>query len=293
MADDGRSRLGRGLAALIGDAADEGAVVERARGGPRRVPIAFLSANPNNPRKSFDPEALAELTASVKARGVVQPLLVRAVANQRERYEIIAGERRWRAAQAAGVVDVPVVVLEVGDRDALELALIENIQRADLDPLEEAAAYQQLLEAHGYTQEALAGAVGKSRSHVANSMRLLSAPVAVKALVAGGALTAGHLRAILNAPDPAALAERIVAEGLSVRQAEALATEARQATPIRRPRDKKGDKDADTKALERALSDAVGLKVEIDHRGASGGRVVIDYRTLEQLDEVCRRLQRG
>ena len=291
--EDNRSRLGRGLAALIGDGADEGAVVDRARGGPRRVPVAFLSANPRNPRKTFEPTALDELVSSVKARGVVQPLLVRALANQRDRYEIIAGERRWRAAQAAGVADVPVVVLEAGDREALELAIIENVQRADLNPIEEAAGYEELRKSYSYTQEQLAAAVGKSRSHVANMLRLLDAPVDVKGLVTAGDLSAGHLRAILNAPDPKQLAERIVAEGMSVRQAEAMASEAKAVAPKARPRDKKGDKDADTKALERALSEALGLKVEINHRGASGGKVEVTYRSLEQLDEVCRRLQAG
>lgn len=292
-ADDGRSRLGRGLAALMGDGADETAVVERARGGARRVPVSFLTANPKNPRKTFQVEALEELITSVKTRGVVQPLLVRALANQRDRYEIIAGERRWRAAQAAGVVDVPVVVLEAGDKEALELAIIENVQRADLNPLEEAAAYDELMKSYGYTQEQLASAVGKSRSHVANMIRLLGAPVDVKGMATQGQLSAGHLRAILTSPDPKELAEKIVAQGLSVRQAEALATEAKATPQKARPRDKKGDKDADTKALERALSEALGLRVEINHRGASGGRIEVTYRTLEQLDEVCRRLQQG
>jgi ParB family chromosome partitioning protein len=293
MADEARSRLGRGLAALIGDVGGESAVVERARGGSRRVPTAFLRANPRNPRKRFHEEDLEALAGSIKEKGIVQPILVRAVPADRDRYEIVAGERRWRAAQRVGLHEVPIVVVEASDKDALEIALIENVQRADLDPLEEAAGYRQLMEEFGYTQEALAQAIGKSRPHVANTLRLLAAPDAVKALLAEGKLSAGHARAIMQAPAPEQLAQRIVAENLSVRDAEAIAAETKGAEPARRPRAPRARaaKDPDTAALEKTLTEVLGLSVAIRHRGDRGGRIEIAYRTLEQLDEVCRRLQ--
>lgn len=292
MVEENRSRLGRGLAALIGDMGDESAVVERARGGARRVPTAFLSPSARNPRKTFREDDLDSLAASIKERGIVQPILVRSRPGERDRYEIVAGERRWRAAQRVGLHDVPVVVLEASDRDALEIALIENVQRADLDPLEEAAGYQQLLAEFSYTQDDLARVIGKSRSHVANTLRLLSAPAGVKALLSAGSLAPGHVRAIMTAPDPETLAARIAAEQMSVRDAEALALETKSVPATQRPRRGKGpEKDADTRALERALSDSLGLKVTIKDRGSRGGRIEITYRTLEQLDGVCRRLQ--
>jgi ParB family transcriptional regulator, chromosome partitioning protein len=291
MAEENRNRLGRGLAALLGDVGDEGAVVDRARGGPRRVPVAFLRPNPRNPRKIFKEADLESLAQSIKEKGVVQPILVRAVAGERDRYEIVAGERRWRAAQRVGLHEVPIVVIEASDRDSLEIALIENIQRADLDPLEEAQGYQALMSEFSYTQDDLAKVIGKSRSHVANTLRLLTVSDKIKAYLRDGSLSAGHARAIMNAPNAEALADKIVADGLSVRDAEGLGQVEKGVEPTRRPRAAKADKDADTKALEKALSDSLGLHLTIADRGPAGGVVQIKYRTLEQLDELCRRLQ--
>jgi ParB family chromosome partitioning protein len=283
------SRLGRGLAALIGDMAPmdgpaEHAVPEAGR-GIRRVPVAFLTGNRHNPRREFDPEQLAELTESIREKGVMQPLLVRP-AGAPDRFEIIAGERRWRAAQRAGLHDVPVIVREVDDKEALELAIIENVQRVDLNQLEEAQGYGQLIEEFSYTQQDLAQVIGKSRSHVANTLRLLKLPPEVREMMARGELTAGHARTLITADDPLALARQIVAGGLSVRDAEALTQ--RELGPRRQPPANDG-KDADTRALERQLSDALGLSVRVDYKNG-GGKLEIRYRTLEQLDDVCARL---
>jgi ParB family chromosome partitioning protein len=290
MSDDNRTRLGRGLAALIGDMADESAVVDRARTGTRRVPVALLAPNPRNPRKTFREADLEDLASSVREKGVFQPILVRQLAGASDRFEIIAGERRWRAAQRAGLHEVPIVVIEASDKESLEIAIIENVQRADLDPLEEADGYDQLMADFSYTQEDLAKVIGKSRSHVANTLRLRGLPDSVKTLVRDGALSAGHARAVIGAPNPEELAQKIADMGLSVRDAEALAVESKGTQSVERPRPRKSDKDADTVALETALSEALGMKVVINHR-ANGGRVEIGYRTLEQLDEICRRLQ--
>jgi ParB family chromosome partitioning protein len=283
-----RSRLGRGLAALIGDAGDETAAIERTR-GQRRVPIEFLRPNPRNPRRHFNDMELDELSTSIRAKGILQPILVRAVAGAADAYEIIAGERRWRAAQRAGLHDVPVLLLEIGDKEALEIAIIENVQRADLNPLEEAMGYDSLIEQFSYAQADLAKIVGKSRSHIANTLRLMKLPESVKRYLAEGKLTAGHARALLASDNPEALARQIIEKGLNVRDVEALAgaqAEARGKTAKRRPR---GAKSADVRALEKKLSEILGLQVEINHR-ASGGDLRIRYRTLEQLDAVCRKL---
>jgi ParB family chromosome partitioning protein len=283
-----RSRLGRGLAALIGDAGDETAAIERTR-GQRRVPIEFLRPNPRNPRRHFNDIELDELSTSIRAKGILQPILVRAVAGAADAYEIIAGERRWRAAQRAGLHDVPVLLLEIGDKEALEIAIIENVQRADLNPLEEAMGYDSLIEQFSYAQADLAKIVGKSRSHIANTLRLMKLPESVKRYLAEGKLTAGHARALLASDNPEALARQIIEKGLNVRDVEALAgaqAEARGKTAKRRPR---GAKSADVRALEKKLSEILGLQVEINHR-ASGGDLRIRYRTLEQLDAVCRKL---
>jgi len=290
MADE-RSRLGRGLAALIGDVGDESAVIERTR-SQKRVPIEFLRPNPRNPRRVFTEAELDELAASIGERGIIQPILVRTVRGQADAYEIIAGERRWRAAQRAGLHDVPIVLLEVSDREALELAIIENVQRADLNPLEEAMGYQALADEFKHAQEEIAKIVGKSRSHVANTLRLLKLPEKVKAYLNEGKLTAGHARALLTQPDPEAVADKIVNEGLNVRQVEAIAQD--QAAKIGKTIKSRlrAVKDADTLALEKRLSDALGLAVVIDHRG-EGGEVRIKYRDLDQLDGVIRRLERG
>jgi ParB family chromosome partitioning protein len=290
MAEEaGRSRLGRGLAALIGDVGEEAASVDRVRAS-RRVPIEFLRANPRNPRRVFKDDELQELADSIRERGIIQPIVVRAVAGAMDAYEIVAGERRWRAAQRAELHEVPIHLVEVGDREALELAIIENVQRADLNPLEEAMGYQELIEQFGYAQGDLAKIIGKSRSHVANTLRLMKLPESVQALLREGQLTAGHARALLAHDQPEHLASEIITKGLNVRQVEALAQEQAEKTGrVSKPRERI-EKDADTKALEKMLGDALGMVVSIDHR-ASGGELKIRYKSLEQLDDLCRRLR--
>ncbi len=285
------SRLGRGLAALIGDTVDEASLVQKAR-GQRSVPIEFVRANPLNPRRSFSEDDLQELTDSIREKGIIQPIVVRPKRDMPDVFEIIAGERRWRAAQRAGLHDVPVVVIEASDQEALELAIIENVQRADLNALEEAAGYEQLMEQFGYVQADLAKVVGKSRSHVANTMRLSKLPASVKALVNGGDLSAGHARALLSVRDPEAIARKVVARGLTVRDVERIVqseAEGAGAGTARTPK-VRAEKDADTRALEKALSDVTGLAVAIEHK-AGGGVMSIRYMTLEQLDALCRRLR--
>jgi ParB family transcriptional regulator, chromosome partitioning protein len=287
MNDNGKpSRLGRGLAALIGDMAGaEGTRIAEGVGGVKRLPVDFIAANAANPRRDFDADQLEELTSSIREKGVMQPLLVRPTRDP-NRFEIIAGERRWRAAQKAGLHEVPVIVREVDDKEALELAIIENVQRVDLNPLEEAQGYGQLIDQFSYTQQDLAQVIGKSRSHVANTLRLLRLPEDVRGMLARGELTAGHARTLITADDPATLARRIVDGGLSVREAEQLSQQrsASKGAPRAKP-----SKDSDTVALERRLSDALGLAVAIDHKG-DGGKLEIRYRTLEQLDGVCAKL---
>lgn len=280
-------RLGRGLAALIGDMnPPETMRIAEASGGIKRLPVDFIIANRANPRRTFDPELLEDLANSIKEKGVMSPLLVRPT-DDPDVYELIAGERRWRASQKAGLHEVPVIIREVDDREALELAIIENVQRADLNPLEEASGYEQLMGQFGYTQNDLASIIGKSRSHVANTLRLLKLPDNVRTMVADGALTAGHARTLITAEDPASLAEKIVGGGLSVRQAEALS----QKKPVepKHVRGAKAEKDADTVALEKRISDALGLDVVIQNSGESG-KIEIRYKSLDQLDAVCRKL---
>jgi len=285
MNDNKASRLGRGLAALIGDMATAEGVRVAESSGSKRLPVDFLIANRANPRRDFAPEQLEELANSIREKGVMQPLLVRPTADPNQ-FEIIAGERRWRAAQNAGLTEVPVVIREVDDREAREPAILENVQRVDLNPLEEAQGYGQLIEQFSYTQQDLAQVIGKSRSHVANTLRLLRLPQDVREMLARGDLTAGHARTLITAEEPAALARRIVDGGLSVREAESLSQRTlgkkRDAAP-------KPEKDPDTVALERRLSDALGLSVAIDHKN-EGGRMEIRYRTLEQLDDICLKL---
>jgi ParB family chromosome partitioning protein len=280
-----RRRLGRGLAALIGDDTESQrpAALADTR-GLRYVPIELLRANPNNPRKVFAESELEDLARSIRDKGLLQPLVVRPRSNGE--FEIVAGERRWRAAQKANQHELPVLVRDLTDGEALEIALIENIQRSDLNPLEEARAYQQLIEQFTYTQHQLADAVGKSRSHVSNTLRLLNLPAEVRKYIEDGKLTAGHARALVATDAPNELADEIIRLGLSVRQAEGLSRN-RPAKPAIPP-----EKDADTRALEAELSNALGLKVEIADRGEAGGAVTISYSTLEQLDEVVRRLVR-
>jgi ParB family chromosome partitioning protein len=286
------SRLGRGLAALIGDMAPIEATPRSAdnanAGGPRRLPIEQLIANRANPRRDFDTDQLEELTSSIREKGVMQPLLVRP-ADSPNQFEIIAGERRWRAAQRAGLHEIPVIIREVDDKEALELAIIENVQRVDLNPLEEAQGYEQLIEQFSYTQQDLAQVIGKSRSHVANTLRLLKLPREVRDMVSNGQLTAGHARTLITAEDPLAVAREIVEKGLSVREAEALSQRGVAAKSGNVPKHSTpaaGDRDADLVALEKRLSDAIGLKVQVLYKRDGSGTVQIGYKTLEQLDGV-------
>lgn len=291
MAEDGsRKRLGRGLAALIGEM-DNPQQEARPQTSDRRLPIEFVVRNPNNPRREFAEEDLTDLAASIREHGIIQPVVVRPQPGHTGHFELIAGERRWRAAQRAGLTELPVIIRDVDDKTALEVAIIENVQRADLNPIEEAAGYQKLIDDHGYTQADLGDVIGKSRSHVANTLRLLKLPEAVRAYVNSGALSAGHARTLVTAENPAGLARRIVDEGLSVRQAEALAQQrdhgSNQSSGAKKaPK----EKDADTLALEKLLTDQLGLNVEISY-GENGGDVKIRYRTLDQLDALCHRLQ--
>lgn len=288
--DPSKKRLGRGLAALIGDI--DRPVEERKAPVPleRYVPIEFVSRNPRNPRRIFTEAELEDLAQSIREHGIVQPIVVRPAPENRELFELIAGERRWRAAQRAGLTEIPVIMRDVDDRVALELAIIENVQRADLNPVEEAMGYQLLIDEHDYTQADLAQVIGKSRSHVANTLRLLKLPTEVQGLINDGALTAGHARTLITMENPQAVAERIVKEGLSVRQVEALSQAESKGIPAVKPERAPVEKDADTRALEKLLSDVTGMKVEINHRDR-GGEVRIRYSSLEQLDEICRRLQ--
>ena len=296
MAEKSGSRLGRGLASLIGDVGGETAQPERPRNN-RKVPIEFLKPNPRNPRRTFSDAELGELADSVRQHGVIQPIVVRPVKGSQDRYEIIAGERRWRAAQLASLHEVPIVPIDVSDSDALEIMIIENVQREDLNAMEEAQGYHALADEFKRSQEDIAKEVGKSRSHVANMMRLTKLPAEVQALIANGQLSAGHARALIGVPDPLAAAKRIVEEGLNVRQTEALAHE--EGVPERKAQKPRGgggatakQKDADTLALEKRVSDALGLTVAVNHRDP-GGSVPITYKSLEQLDEVMRRLARS
>lgn len=288
--DVSKRRLGRGLAALIGEM-DQPVPVGESRptiSADRTVPIEFVARSPKNPRRYFDEAELQDLAGSIRQHGIVQPVVVRTVGA--DRYEIIAGERRWRAAQLAGLVEIPVIVRDVDDRTALELAIVENVQRADLNPLEEALGYEQLIAEHGYTQNDLGEIIGKSRSHVANSLRLLKLPDPVRDMLADGSLSAGHARALVSTPDPVALAKTIAQKGLSVRDAEKLAQNHIKAQQAPAPADPREEKDSDTIALERSLSDRLGLSVSINHKGG-GGQLKINYKSLDQLEEICRLLE--
>lgn len=300
MADETRSRLGRGLAALIGemgepDAAPRGQAAKGGANSPRRIPIEHVRPNPRNPRRAFLEDDLEDLTASIREKGIIQPLVVRPLKKPNS-YEIVAGERRWRAAQRAHQHDVPVVVLDLSDREALEVAIIENVQRADLNPVEEAQGYTALMEEFSYTQNDLSKVIGKSRSHIANTLRLLKLPESVKTYLADGRLSAGHARALLAHGDPERMAREVVEKGLNVRDVENLAkakatiegklggkgtVKPGKAAPAR--------KDADSRALEKRLSDYLGLQVSLDGKGEAG-ELRIRYGSLDQLDDLCRRL---
>jgi ParB family transcriptional regulator, chromosome partitioning protein len=278
-----KRRLGRGLAALIGDDTSEDAVVQDIR-SLRHVPVELLHPNPNNPRKHFAEEELESLAKSLKDKGLLQPLVVRPRGDGS--FEIVAGERRWRASQRAGIHDVPVLIRELDDKETLEIALIENIQRSDLNALEEARAYRQLLEQYGYTQQQLADAIGKSRSHIANTMRLMSLPESIQHQIEDGSLTAGHARSLVATEQPEELAEKIIKLKLTVREAEDMV----RGQPAKTSKPNKIEKDADTRALEKNLKEILGLGVAVNHKGQKGGSVQIQYKTLDQLDEIVRRL---
>jgi ParB family chromosome partitioning protein len=280
-----RRGLGRGLSALLDEAAAAG---DGPGHGGREVPIEQIHPNAAQPRIDFNEDGLLRLAESIRDKGVLQPILVRPSPERPGDYQIVAGERRWRAAQAAGLASVPIVLRDVDDFEALEIAIIENVQRSDLNPIEEASGYQALVDRFGRTQEAVAAGVGRSRSHIANTLRLLDMPAPIVEMLRQGRLSAGHARAVATAPNPIALAHQVVARGLSVRAAEALGRRAlAEAGRGAKPRP---GKDADTRALEGELAQALGLSVEIAHKGGRGA-VTIRYSSLEQLEHVCRRLR--
>ena len=306
--DNSKKRLGRGLAALMGDldqpistpkpSDEKSEDLPIINQGERSVPIEHIRANPNNPRKFFADSELQDLSNSIREHGIVQPILVRPAKGEDlggARYEIIAGERRWRSAQKAGLHEVPIVIRNVADKQALELAIIENVQRADLNSVEEALGYQQLIDEYDYSQNELAQVIGKSRSHVANTLRLLKLPKEVQVLVSDGSLSAGHARTLVTADNPGELAKRIVSEGLSVRQAEMLAqgTLETKSASGKASKPTVVEKSADIRSLEQRLEDSLGLKIDLRHGEKEKGELRIKYSSLDQLDEVCRRLQNG
>lgn len=281
--------LGRGLSALMADVNDS-PVPAASTDEPHRpdmvVPIENIEPNPDQPRRRFDPEHLEDLANSIREKGVIQPLIVREKPGGK--YEIVAGERRWRASQKAQLHELPVVVREFTDIEVLEIAIIENIQRSDLNPVEEAAGYRQLMEKFGHTQEAMSKALGKSRSHIANLLRLLNLPQDIQNLVEEGQLSSGHARALITSDHAQEIAKRIVKEGLSVRATEALVKKYASGD-MDKPKKAKPAKDADTAALEGDLSANLGMKVSIDHKaGGESGQITIKYKDMEQLDELCR-----
>lgn len=288
MAEKKRSNLGRGLSALLGDEAGAETGDSANGRGPRQVPVELLHPGRYQPRHSIDEEQIEELAQSVRENGIVQPLLVRRHPEQQDAFEIIAGERRWRAAQMAKLHEIPVVVKDLSDQESLEIALVENLQRQDLTPLEEADGYQRLVDEFAHTQDVLAKTVGKSRSHVANMMRLLGLPDAVKKMLDGNELTAGHARALLGAPAPVDAARQVVKKGLNVRQTERLVKKQQRRKDAPPPE----SKDVDTQALERDLANLLGLKVAIKFKGV-GGSLTVHYGSLEQLDDILQRLGTG
>lgn len=279
------SGLGRGLSSLLGEVSRETPVGSGTRGEVRQIPVASIEPHPGQPRRIFEEEALAELAESISSRGVIQPIIVRPNGH---RFQIVAGERRWRAAQKARLHEVPAIVREFSDEETLEVALIENIQRRDLNAIEEAQAYKRLLDDYGHTQEELGRIVHKSRSHVANLLRLLDLPANVQVMVGAGQLSMGHARALVSANDPEGLAEEVVKRGLSVRETEKLAQSGKPTRQRPLPIEYKGAH-ADIAALERQLGDMLGLKVAIRH-SPKGGEVKLGYSSLDQLDMICQRL---
>lgn len=293
MAKKNNRGLGRGLSALMSDVAqaDDTSQTDRPRRPDLLVPIESVEPNPDQPRRSFDEESLNDLTASVREKGIIQPLIVRRKPGDDTTYEIVAGERRWRAAQRAQLHEIPVLVREFTDTEVLEVAIIENIQRSDLNAIDEAAGYRQLMDRFGHTQDKLGIALGKSRSHIANLMRLLTLPEPVQSLVADGRLSAGHARALVGQDNPLELAQKIVREGLSVRDTEKLV---RKGIAKPKPATKPRTKDADTVQIERELSAALGMGVQIDPSvDGESGKLTLNYRNLEQLDDLLRALSGG
>lgn len=286
--------LGRGLSALMSDVTAEGNHDERPRRPDLRVPVERLYPNPNQPRRVFPEAALAELAASIREKGIIQPLIVRAHPDRGGDFEIVAGERRWRAAQIAQMHELPVIVRSYTDTEVLEVAIIENIQRADLNPIDEAAGYRQLIDRFGHTQEQMATALGKSRSHIANQMRLLNLPEDVQSYLTDGKLTSGHARALVGHPRASELARRIIQGKLSVRETERLA-KSDGPSSVRKTTNRPDEvKDPDTVQLEQELASTLGMGVSIEHKsGEDGGRLVLRYRTLAQLDELLRALAGG
>ncbi|WP_420861793.1 ParB/RepB/Spo0J family partition protein [Algirhabdus cladophorae] len=284
--------LGRGLSALMADVEPQSETTQQsASAGAKQVDIDLVTPNPDQPRRDFSAEELEELAQSIQAHGVIQPLIVRPAKSKSGMYEIVAGERRWRASQIASLHQVPVLVREYSDRDILEIAIIENVQRQDLNPLEEAMAYDQLVQTFGHTQQELATAMGKSRSYVANLLRLVTLPDVVKEYLRSGQLTAGHARALITADDPISLAHQIVKGGLSVRQAESLAKAKKPSKTNPSAGQTRRQKDADTKVLEDELTAQLGMRVVIDHsENAENGKITISYKSLEGLDDLCRLL---
>ena len=291
------SPLGRGLSALFGDADTSYQPITRVNGGEvskagammQRMPVTWLKSGMYQPRHHFREEALKELADSIRERGILEPLLVRALPDAKDSYEIIAGERRWRAAQLAGLHDVPVMVRELTDREALEFGIIENVQREDLSPLEEGEGYKRLIEEFGHTQEALGKIVGKSRPHITNMLRLLNLPEGVRQLIAEGKITTGHARALVPAKNPLALAQEIVRKGLNVRQAETLAKRDQDNPEIHKKR-ASADDSADVIALEKELERVIGLKVKIATKGKAG-TLTLHYTDLDQLDDIIKKLR--
>ncbi|MEZ5750561.1 MAG: ParB/RepB/Spo0J family partition protein [Paracoccaceae bacterium] len=287
-----RRGLGRGLSALMADVGIESGLDRSPASAPptglRSVPIETVSPNPRQPRRHFDEEALRDLSSSIAEKGVLQPLVVRPTSRNPDLFEIVAGERRWRAAQMAQLSSVPVIVRDLSDSEVLEIAIIENIQREDLNAVEEAAGYKQLIDRFGHTQEKIASALGKSRSHIANLLRLLSLPDEVQSMIVDGSLSAGHARALITSADPVGLAKKVMAEGLSVRKTEELARHVADNHGGKRA--PAPEKDADTRVLESDLSSNLGMQVVIDHRAGGEGIVTIRYKTIDQLDQLCQLL---
>ncbi|NKW91456.1 ParB/RepB/Spo0J family partition protein [Rhodobacteraceae bacterium R_SAG9] len=291
MADKKKQRgLGRGLSALMADVTEDPSRLD-ADAAPRRadlvVPIERIEPNPDQPRRDFTPEQLEDLSNSIREKGVIQPLIVRKKSG--DRYEIVAGERRWRASQMAQLHELPIIVRDYDDTEVLEIAIIENIQRADLNPVEEAMGYRQLMQKFGHTQEKVSEALGKSRSHIANLMRLLNLPDDVQVMLREGLLSAGHARALVTTENASELARKVVKDGLSVRQTEKLAKKTGSLVEQNKKSRPKTHKDADTVALEGDLSANLGMKVAVDHvSGGENGKITITYQTLDELDELCR-----